>query len=106
MWEYPGGKVETGETLYECLHRELQEELGIETVVGEKQGLYRHAYTHFKVILTAFFCQIVAGKPQPLQTSELAWVDLSRLMEYPMGKVDRMISDKLNSMNPNYPTHP
>lgn len=95
MWEFPGGKIADGETLPECLVRELNEELGITVQVGEQQGIYRHAYTHFKVILHAFFCQIQTGDPKPIQSSELAWVDLSDLVHYPMGKIDRMISEKL-----------
>jgi A/G-specific adenine glycosylase len=96
MWEYPGGKQEAGESLPECLIRELQEEIGIQVLVGQELGVFRHAYTHFKVILHAFFCRIASGEPSPIQASEITWCDLDHLSDYPMGKLDRMISDVIS----------
>ena len=92
LWEFPGGKVEAGETLAEALVRELMEELGAEVSVGEALGIYRHAYTHFKVTVHTFRATITEGDPRPLQSEQVAWVEISRLGEYPMGKVDRLIS--------------
>ena len=92
LWEFPGGKVEAGETLAEALIRELREELGVEIAVGEPLGSYRHAYTHFKVTVHTFRAAIVEGEPKPLQSEQVAWVEISRLGEYPMGKVDRLIA--------------
>ena len=48
MWEFPGGKVESGETHQQALQREISEELGCEITVGDVFGLYKHAYTHFR----------------------------------------------------------
>jgi A/G-specific adenine glycosylase len=95
MWEFPGGKQEEGEDLPACLQRELQEELGIIVGVGELFGIYHHAYTHFSVTLHAFRCNLVAGEPQPLHASELRWVPPARLKDFPMGKIDRLISRDL-----------
>jgi A/G-specific adenine glycosylase len=97
MWEFPGGKCEPGETLPDCLRRELREELDIEVRVMDRLGTYRHAYTHFKVVLTAFFVELDSGQPRPLASSELAWASLEKLAGYPMGKIDRMISRDLNN---------
>jgi A/G-specific adenine glycosylase len=99
MWEYPGGKQEAGESLPECLQRELQEEIGIQALVGQELGVFRHAYTHFKVILHAYYCQIASGDPQPIQSTEITWCDLNHLSDYPMGKLDRMISDAISKKN-------
>jgi len=96
MWEFPGGKVEPGEELPDCLKREIREELGIEIQVGEPLGIYRHAYTHFKVTLHAFCCLVLEGEPQPLQASDIRWVLPAQLAEYPMGKIDRQIAHKIN----------
>jgi A/G-specific adenine glycosylase len=97
LWEFPGGKLKEGEDLPACLQREIQEELGVEITVDEPLGVYRHAYTHFSVTLHAFSCSLVLGEPCPVQPAELAWVTLSELSKYPMGKIDRQISKSLVS---------
>jgi A/G-specific adenine glycosylase len=96
LWEFPGGKVETGESLPEGLRREICEELGVEITVGEALGIYRHAFTHFKITLHAFHCTLLAGEPRPLQASDLRWVAPAELGSYPMGKVDRQIANQLS----------
>lgn len=96
LWEFPGGKQEPGETLPGCLKREIREELGIEIAVGEPFGVYRHAYTHFKVTLHAFLCTILSGEPAPLEASELRWIEMEDLATVPMGKLDRAISRRLS----------
>jgi A/G-specific adenine glycosylase len=95
MWEFPGGKVEQGETLSEGLRREIQEELGISIEVGDAFGMYQHAYTHFKVTLHAFRCHLLDGEPRALEASEIRWVSPAELSEFPMGKIDRQISRRL-----------
>ena len=95
LWEFPGGKLEAGESFAQALERESREELGVAISVGEKLGQYKHAYTHFKVTLNAFHAQISAGEPQALAATELAWVEPQHLADYPMGKIDRMISNDL-----------
>ena len=97
LWEFPGGKLDEDEDLPACLRREIQEELGVGINVGEQLGVYRHAYTHFRVTLHAFHCTLASGEPHPLQAAEVAWVDLSELAQYPMGKIDRQISRTLLS---------
>ncbi len=97
MWEFPGGKQEPGETLPECLARELREELDIDVAVGDEVGVFRHAYSHFRVVLHAFECSIVSGEPRPLASDGLEWVPVGRLGEYAMGKIDRMIAGKLTA---------
>ena len=96
MWEFPGGKIETDETLEECLAREIREELGVNIQVGAPFGVYRHAYTHFRITLHAFFCELIEDEPKPIEAAELAWVGSSELQLYPMGKVDRLIARKLS----------
>ncbi|MDK2982266.1 MAG: A/G-specific adenine glycosylase [Chloroflexota bacterium] len=95
LWEFPGGKVEPGETLEEALVREIREELGVAVSVGAALGTYRHAYTHFKVVVTAFETHILSGEPAALESDELQWVLPAELDQYPMGKVDRLIAHSL-----------
>lgn len=95
MWEFPGGKVEKGETLPQCLQREIREELGCDIEVGEELGVFKHAYTHFSITLHCFESSLNGSQPKPLEASEIRWVHASELKDYPMGKVDRLISRKL-----------
>ncbi len=104
MWEFPGGKQQAGETLSDALTREIMEELGATIEVGDELGCYRHAYTHFRVTLHAFKCQLMGVEPQALEASELAWVKPDDLGAYPMGRIDRWISDDLLSQTPR-PSH-
>lgn len=92
MWEFPGGKQEPGETLAACLEREIQEELGVKIAVGEELGVFKHAYTHFKVTLHAFVCTLTDGEPRPVEASDVRWVLREDLSQYPMGKIDRQIA--------------
>ncbi len=95
LWEFPGGKQEPGESLEQCLERELREELGITAAVGTTIGRFDHAYTHFRITVHAFFVEIKAGKPQPLDHEALVWVPPATLTDYPMGKIDRAIARTL-----------
>ena len=94
MWEFPGGKVEPGEDLVNCLRREIGEELDASITVERHFGEYKHAYTHFKVTLHAFCCQLApnSGEPRPVEADGLVWVQPNALANYPMGKIDRQIA--------------
>jgi A/G-specific adenine glycosylase len=104
LWEFPGGKVEAGEELPNGLMREIREELGTEILVGEAFGVYEHAYTHFKVTLHAFICTLNGQEPQPLEASQLRWVSPAELAQFPMGKIDRSISRRLESLLSTFPS--
>ncbi len=94
LWEFPGGKQEPGETLPECLRRELREELAIEVDVGALFVVVKHAFTHFKITLHTFVCQHTGGEPQRLGVHDFAWVneaDLLAQTHYSFGKADREV---------------
>jgi len=95
MWEFPGGKQETGEDLKSCLRREICEELDVEIQVGEQFGVYNHAYTHFRVTLHAFLCTMNGSQPQLKEHTDIHWVTPPELSQFPMGKIDRQISNQL-----------
>jgi A/G-specific adenine glycosylase len=91
LWEFPGGKRESGETLPDCLHREIREELDIEISVGEQIGVVRHGYTHFRITLYAFACQHVSGIPQKIGVADYAWIMLDDLDHYAFPVTDQKI---------------
>jgi 8-oxo-dGTP diphosphatase len=82
LWEFPGGKIEAGETVQECIQREIDEELGIVIEVGEHLITIDHTYTHLCVTLTVHHCRHIAGVPQPLECDEIRWVSLDELENF------------------------
>ncbi|MFQ3567612.1 MAG: A/G-specific adenine glycosylase [Aggregatilineales bacterium] len=97
LWEFPGGKREAGETLTECLRRELREELAIEVEVGDLFTVVRHGFTHFKITLHAFTCRHTAGTPQTIGVADWAWVMPEQLDAYSFGKADRAVIEALQA---------
>jgi A/G-specific adenine glycosylase len=98
LWEFPGGKREPGETLPQCLAREMREELGVEVqVLGGNSPLVviEHAYTHFRITLHAFRCQLVAGDLRCLDCAAFRWVDVAELGTLPMSVVDRKVAQTI-----------
>jgi len=95
LWEFPGGKREEGETLEECLARELREELGIEVTVGEEIMTFPHAYTHFCITLHVFRCRIVAGTPRPLEATDVRWAAPEELKGLAFARSDRRILETI-----------
>jgi 8-oxo-dGTP diphosphatase len=82
-WEFPGGKIEPGETPQQALVRELQEELGITAVVGPAITRLRHNYRHGGAVDLQFFAvREFSGEIQNQIYNEVRWVDLSVLPEY------------------------
>ncbi len=98
MWEFPGGKIEPNETVEECIRREIQEELGIEVVVGDRLITVDHAYSHFRVTLNVHHCQYQSGEPQPLECDEVRWVRLDELQQYPFPKANEKIIEALQAL--------
>lgn len=97
LWEFPGGKCEEGETLAECLTREMREELGIEIEVNEPLAVVRHAYTHFRITLHALLCRLVAGEPRCLDCAAFRWVTPVELDALPLSVADRKVAQALQA---------
>nr|WP_207621508.1 MULTISPECIES: 8-oxo-dGTP diphosphatase MutT [Chelativorans] len=90
LWEFPGGKVETGETPEETLIRELHEELGIETKVECLAPLTfaSHSYETFHLLMPLYVCRRFQGIPQSREGQALKWVRPRNLRDYPMPPAD------------------
>lgn len=90
LWEFPGGKVETGETPETALIRELHEELGIDTWASCLAPLTfaSHSYDEFHLMMPLFACRKWEGTPQPREGQVLKWVKPNDMRNYPMPEAD------------------
>jgi 8-oxo-dGTP diphosphatase len=96
-WEFPGGKVEEGETPEDCLRRELKEELDVEARVGPLFLSGVHAYSHVTIELLTYRAEILSGGISLSDHSEVRWVAIKDLQEYDFPEADRAVIDKLQA---------
>jgi|TARA_B110000444_G_C18650697_1_gene505921 8-oxo-dGTP diphosphatase len=91
LWEFPGGKVEAGETPERALIRELQEELAVDTFESclAPFTFASHAYEDFHLLMPLYVCRKWEGKVTPVEGQALKWVMPMQLKEYPMPPADK-----------------
>ncbi len=95
LWEFPGGKRRSGETLQECLRRELKEELGLDVCVERKLGVIQHHYSRYTVRLHFYFCTIRNGTPRALGNQSYRWVHPSGLARFEFPEANQALIRKL-----------
>jgi len=100
LWEFPGGKIEPGETPEAALIRELAEELGIDVAASCLAPLTfaSHGYDDFHLLMPLFVCRRWKGTPTPREGQTLAWVWKTKLADYPMPPADKPLIAMLQDL--------
>ena len=96
---FPGGKQEPGESLEECLQRELREELDIQVLDPQFLLVVNHRYPGINVELHFFLCDNILGIPRPIGCSELTWVDPLQLKTFSFPKADKEVIHKIEQIH-------
>jgi len=96
-WEFPGGKLEAGESAAECLRRELVEELGVTIAVGQALPLHTHAYDSFTVTLYPFFATIQSGAITLHEHAAMVWLPPGELHTLDWAEADWPVIQSLTN---------
>ncbi len=95
LWEFPGGRVEPGETDGAALGRELMERLAIEVSVGDLEVAVDHQYERYRIDLRVYACDISGAEPQPRRVEALRWATADELSELVFPGADQASIDAL-----------
>jgi 8-oxo-dGTP diphosphatase len=94
-WEFPGGKIEPGESPEQALAREIQEELGCDVQVGTIYDVVFYAYEAFDLYMLVYRCDVIAGTPHARQVDALDWVEKARIPSLKLPPADVPLAARL-----------
>ncbi len=102
LWEFPGGKIEAGESPEEACRRELREELCIDVAVRAYLGTVTHTYSHFRVTLYAFLCEHLSGTPHTADGRPMQWIALSEIHTLAFPRASQKVIELLTATAPTH----
>lgn len=107
LWEFPGGKIQDGETAEAACRREIAEEVNLTVDVGEHLARVDHAYTHFKIALDVYACRYRAGEVALRGATDFRWVLVDEIDDYPFPGANHKfipaVKEKLRGAGPEHP---
>ena len=92
-WEFPGGKIEKGETPEAALERELSEELGVKTETGRIYHAIYHSYPEKEILLLFYRSRLIEGCPRAIEEADIRWIDESELRSFDWAEADGPLID-------------
>jgi 8-oxo-dGTP diphosphatase len=98
MWEFPGGKLEAGESPEAAVVRECREECGIEVEVSDILDVTHHRYPEKDVLLLFYRCELRSGEVEHLEVADHAWVAPSKLEEYSLPPADARVVSRIAAL--------
>lgn len=96
-WEFPGGKLEKGESPQQALERELKEELGVDARAGRIFDVGFQADGDREILMLFFFCELIKGEPECLDCNALCWVKPGQLSGYDLAPADARVAARLDA---------
>jgi 8-oxo-dGTP diphosphatase len=95
MWEFPGGRVEEGETDADALKREVKHRLGVDVEPGQLISFVSHPYERYVVDLYLYECRLTGGQPTEKNVNAFRWVSSAEFDQYPFTPADELSMNKL-----------
>jgi 8-oxo-dGTP diphosphatase len=98
QWEFPGGKVEEGESPSESIIREIKEELDIHISPDNVFDVVYHKYEKRNIILIVYNCTYLSGEPRAIECNDFKWIDIKSMQDFEFTAADTHIVKKLNDL--------
>ena len=96
-WEFPGGKIEKGETPERALERELWEELGVKTQTGRIYHAIHHSYPEKDILLLFYRSRLIEGEPRPIEEADIRWIEEAQIRDFDWAEADAPLIDLIEN---------
>lgn len=94
-WEFPGGKLDRGESPEQALFRELREELDVSVTVGRIYHAQAHSYPEKDVLILFYPCRLLEGEPRAVEEAEVRWIKPEQIGDFDWAEADRPVAERL-----------